>query len=440
MRKDKEDRIDRIYREELSRLYAAPSPGFWDKMERAIPPPPDPRTAVFRRVPALLILLFFGTWICFSLMKRTPLGAFPIPVAGHAVEAVASTLRAELPEKSLDTALSEPVSREGEGTRRPGSQWSFPLALPAAKTTDSPPGFMHGQEPVPAGGGSDYQEPSYKQKLDREALTALSTVPSKAKANAAPLPETASTPPAAAGYPGISYEWQMEWLAPLHNGLGEQLGLEQPNWSGDRRMGLALDFRFSEYWGIRAGLGVREMNLFFRQKERMEYAPGYFADGLFVNQYKYQTSAGLETTSAIGFRQGQSPSSPAPGEPFVFSLEMEQQIGYYTVPIEALYYFGASGLQLAFHGGLAMNGRLWETNRIVEASFSGPGFVHRGTGLNLAGLPRHFLEITSGAGIYYQHHSGVTARLEPGLRYALTPMFNRRGLQGGFMIGIGYHF
>lgn len=338
MKKDKENIIDRIYREELSRLHATPSPGFWDKIERAIPPPPEPRTSVSRSVPAILALLFLGAWVCFSLMKRTSLGAFPIPVA-------------------------------------------------------------------------------------------------------APLPANASAPPAAAGYPGISYEWHVEWLVPLSNSPGEQLGLKQPSWSGDRRMGLVLDLRFSEHWGMRAGLGIREMALQLRRRERMEYAPGYFADGLNISHYTYQTSAGLETTSEIGYRRGQSSGPPpAPGEPFMFSLEMEQRIGYYTVPAEALYYLGANGMQLAFRGGLALNGRLWETNRIAEASFSGPGFVHRGTGLNLAGLPRHFLEVTAGAGIYYQHRSGLTARLEPGLRYALTPVFNQSSLQGGLLAGIGYHF
>ncbi|MCO6476362.1 MAG: hypothetical protein J5I94_07065 [Phaeodactylibacter sp.] len=440
MKKKKEGHIDRIYRKELSRLAVSPPPGLWNKIEREIPPPPRPRPAFSHKVLGAAALLCLGCWFLLRPAEAPSLSAFPIPGQGFVENS--ETVRADaafasgLEKKYVPPALPETMSGRKNALKpyRPSRQsekrkGDNNIPLPEVGNTAALP-ELPGSVLPPAQG--QWKLPERLPTL-KAGLTSAHAFP----------PDYPPAPPATAQYPGISYEWHAEWLAPLTNGLGEQLGLEQPDWKGDRRLGLALDVRLSNHWAIRTGLGIREMNLGYERQALLEYAPGYpsaTVEGLYISNYKYRTSAGLEMTTAVGFRQGQSSGPPAPGEVFEFSLEMAQQIGYYSVPLEALYYLKAEGLQVNLRAGLALNGFLWEAGKTTRADFSVTGFSHQGTGLGLAALPRHFLEMTAGGGVYYRHAGGLTARLEPGLRYSLTPMFNRPSLLAGLLIGIGYQF
>lgn len=443
MKKKKEGHIDRIYRKGLSRLAVSPPPGLWSKIEREIPPPPRLRPAFSYKGWGLLALAFFGGWFILSPAEGPSLGAFPIPGNGRDSEAARHIALFDSGPLDKHSAPLKPMPEQEEA--RLSDKLEFCLPVRPAKESAGNTAFPSGEvEPRQEAGLPLIREPGLLPAQEAwEPLEQL--MPAAAEISAVPAlpPGYTTTSPAGAQYPGVSYEWHAEWLAPLYNSLGEQLGLEQPNWKGDRRMGLALDVRFSRHWGMRTGLGIREMNLRFERQALLEYAPGYpsaTTEGLYVSDYKYRTAAGLETTTAIGFRQSQSSGPPLPGEQFEFSLEMAQQVCYYSLPLEAIYYLNAKGLQLNLRAGLALNGYLWEARQTTHADFSISGFVHQGTGLNLAVLPRHFLEMTAGAGVYYQHRSGLAARFEPGLRYTLTPMFNRPGLLAGLLIGIGYHF
>lgn len=446
MKKKKEGHIDRTYRKELGRLAVSPPPGLWNKIEREIPPPPRPRPAFSHKALGAAALLCLGGWFLLKPAEAPLLSAFPIPghgLAEHSEAAGDGTAPGSGPWEKYTSPSASKLTPGKVGARlserrnlyhpaRLSKESAGLRAFPLQEVGYAPEAGLP-EIPEPA------LPPAQKQCKSPERLP---TVIAELNPVPALLPGDASIP-SAIQHPGISYEWHAEWLAPLSNSLGEQLGLEQPDWKGDRRMGLALDVRLSNHWAIRTGLGIREMNLRYERQALLEYAPGYpsaTVEGLYISNYKYRTSAGLEMTTAVGFRQGQSSGPPAPGETFEFSLEMAQQVGYYSVPLEALYYLKAEGLQVNLRAGLALNGFLWEAGKTTRAGFSVSGFSHQGTGLGLAVLPRHFLDMTAGAGIYYQHSSGLAARLEPGLRYSLTPMFNRPALLAGLLIGIGYHF
>ncbi len=447
MKKKKEGHIDRTYRKELSRLAVSPPPGLWNKIEREIPPPPRTRPAFPHKVLGAMALVCLGCWFLLRPAEAPPLSAFPIP--GHGLvknnEAAGDgTAPGSGPWEKFTSPSASKLKPGKEENRLSERRNLYHPARPSKENEDNRALSLQKVGYAPEVALPEIPEQALPPAQTQWKLPEqLPTLEAELNPVYAFLPDYAPIPPATAQYPGISYEWHAEWLSPLRNSLGEQMGLEQPNWKGDRRLGLALDVRFSKHWAIRTGLGIREMNLRYERQALLEYTPGYpsaTVDGLYISNYKYRTPAGLETTTAVGFRQNQPSSPPLPGEVFEFSLKMAQQIGYYSLPLEALYYLNVEGLQLNIRAGLALNGYLWEASQTTRADFSVTGFSHQGTGLGLAALPRRFLEMTAGGGVYYQHHSGLTARLEPGLRYSLTPMFIRPSLLAGILIGIGYKF